>query len=508
MTFPHESLGLWPARRAELTPDRVAVEFEGRSITYRELDERSSRCADVLAAQGIGPGDRVAALLDNGPEYAEVFLACARLGAIAVPLSTRLAAPELEFMAGDSASALLVYGEAHAATVAAFRSRTGVKSALVVGAAGANGDPGYEEGLAAAAPDRPPHPCGRDDVLAIFYTSGTTGRPKGAMLTHGNFMWTNLNMVLALDLTHDERSLVVLPMFHVGGWNVNTLSVWWKGGTVVLERAFDAGRVLELIAGGVTSMMGVPTIYQLLADHPGFAATDLSRLRVAVCGGAPLGIPLIRRYQDRGVHFVQGYGLTEAAPNCLILPPEDAERKAGAAGRPYFFADVRVVDERDAQVPPGGTGEVVVRGPSVMAGYWDRPEETEAALRGGWLRTGDAGRLDEDGYIWIVDRMKDMYISGGENVYPAEVEHVLGAHPAVAEAAVIGVADERWGETGRAVVVLRADAAANAEELTAFCRERLAKFKVPSDVVFADALPRNATGKLLKAEIRERWGDG
>ncbi len=503
MTFAFESLGLWPARRAELTPDRVAIDQGGHLLTYAELEDRAARCADALGASGIGTGDRVAALLDNGHEYAEVLFACARLGAILVPLSTRLAAPELEFMSSDSGATALVYSGAYADTVAAFRPTTDVKASLVVGD---GDDPSYEEALAAASPSRPPHPCGWDDVLAIFYTSGTTGRPKGAMLTHGNHFWTNLNMVLALDLTQDERSLVVLPMFHVGGWNVNTLAVWWKGGTVVLESGFDAGRALERIAGGVTSVMGVPTMYQLMSEHSGFADADLSSLRVAVCGGAPLPVPLIRTYQDRGVRFVQGYGLTEAAPNCLILPPEDAERKAGAAGRPYFFADVRVLDAGDAPVDPGGTGEVVVRGPSVMQGYWGRPDETAEALRGGWLRTGDAGRLDEDGYIWIVDRLKDMYISGGENVYPAEVEHVLGTHPAVAEAAVLGVPDERWGESGLAVIVLRPEASATEDELRAFCRERLAKFKVPARVAFAEALPRNPTGKLLKPEIRERWG--
>jgi fatty-acyl-CoA synthase len=502
-TFPFESIGLWTARRAELTPNRIAIEEGGRRTTYAELDDRAARCAGALASAGVGAGDRVAALLDNGREYAEVLFACARLGAILVPLSTRLAPPELEFMASDSGATALVYGAAHAGTVAGFRPGTSIRASFVVGA---GDDPSYEEALATASGSRPPVPCGRDDVLAIFYTSGTTGRPKGAMLTHGNLFWTNLNMVIALDLTQDERSLVVLPMFHVGGWNVNTLAVWWKGGTVVLEPSFDAARALDLIEGGITSCMGVPQIYRAIADHPRFASADLSALRVAVCGGAPLEAGLIRRYQDRGVRFVQGYGLTEAAPNCLILPPEDAERKAGAAGRPYFFADVRVVGPNDEPVAPGGTGEVVVRGPSVMQGYWGRPEETAAALRGGWLRTGDAGLLDDDGFIWIVDRMKDMYISGGENVYPAEVERVLAGHPAVAEAAVIGVPDDRWGEVGRAIVVLRGGAVATQDELAAYCRERLARFKVPVTFVFADALPRNPTGKLLKPELRERYG--
>lgn len=288
---------------------------------------------------------------------------------------------------------------------------------------------------------------------------------------------------------------------------MNTMAVWLKGGTVVLERAFDAGRALRLFAEWrITSFMAVPTIYQMLADHPDFGSTDLSSVRWLVCGGAPLPVSLIRRYQERGLRFIQGYGLTEAAPNCLILPPEDAERKAGAAGRPYFFTDVRVAGQGDEPVAPGGTGEVLVRGPSVMKGYWRRPEETAKALRGGWLRTGDVGLLDDEGYVTIVDRVKDMYISGGENVYPAEVEKVLAAHPAVAEAAVIGVPDERWGEAGRAIVVLRPGMEATAEEIRAFCAERLARFKIPASVVFGDALPRNATGKLLKPEIRARYG--
>jgi fatty-acyl-CoA synthase len=253
--------------------------------------------------------------------------------------------------------------------------------------------------------------------------------------------------------------------------------------------------------------MGVPTVFRMLADEPGFASTDFSSVKFCICGGAPLAVDLIRAYQERGILFIQGYGLTEAAPNCLALPPEDAVRKAGSAGRPYFFADVRVVDARGRDVGPGGTGEIIVGGPSVMKGYWRRPEETARALRGGWLRTGDVGRLDEDGYIWIVDRVKDMFISGGENVYPAEVENVLAGHPAVAEAAVIGVSDPRWGEVGRAIVVLRPGVRATEDAIRAFCAERLAKFKVPASVLFSHAaLPRNPTGKLLKPEIRERWG--
>jgi fatty-acyl-CoA synthase len=501
--FPYSSIGFWSMRRAELTPNRVALEVDGAQTTYAELDARAARAAGALASAGVSAGDRVGAYLGNSREYAEALFGCARLGAILVPLSTRLTAAELAFMAEDSGCTALVYDAALAETVRTFRPPTPVKASFAVGA---GEDPAWETALGAADPLEP-RDCAADDVLAIFYTSGTTGTPKGAMLTHGNFFWTNLNISIALDFGNDERSLVVLPMFHVGGWNVNTLPVWWKGGTVVLAGAFDPSRVLRLIAEHrVTSMMGVPTIYQMLADHPGFSDADLSSVRAFVCGGAPLPVPLIRRYQERGIPFIQGYGLTEAAPNCLMLPPEDAVRKAGAAGRPYFYADTRVVDEHDKPVAAGGTGEVIVGGPSVMKGYWNRPEETAKALRGGFLRTGDVGRVDDEGYITIVDRVKDMYISGGENVYPAEVENVLAGHPVVAEAAVIGVPDERWGESGRAIVVLRPGEEADEESIRSFCADRLAKFKVPASVVFASELPRNPTGKLLKPEIRAQYG--
>ena len=503
MSFPFSSVGFWLSRRAQLTPDRVALSLPevSRTFTYAELDDRAARLAGALAASGIAAGDRVAMLLSNGNEYVEALFACARIGAIAVPLSFRLAAAELEFMMEDSGSTALIYGEEWAHLVGALRERTGVKAIFVAG----NGvDPSYEEALANADPVAEPRACAMDDVLAIFYTSGTTGSPKGAMLTHGNFFWTNLNLVFSFGYYQDERTLVVLPMFHVGGWNANLLATMLSGGTVVLERSFDPGRALRIIsAERITSIMGVPTIYQLLADHPDWASTDLSSVRGALCGGAPLPVPLIRRYQERGVRFIQGYGLTEAAPNCLILPPEDSVRKAGAAGHPYFYADVRVVDDEgnDAR-----EGEIIIGGPGVMKGYWGRPDATAETLRGGWLHTGDVGRVDDEGYITIVDRVKDMYISGGENVYPAEVEKVLAGHEAIAEAAIIGVPDDRWGEAGRAIVVLRPGADADPDEIKAFCAERLAKFKVPASVVFTDTLPRNPTGKLLKAALRERFG--
>ena len=497
-------MAFWLSRQAQLAPSREALSIEGSTFTFQDLDDRASRCAGAMTAMGVGPGDRVGVLLHNGVEYVDVLQASARIGAIVVPLSTRLAPAELEFIANDAGIRVLIYDGDELERVKAFRPGTTIESALAVGA---GDDPAYESALRSAAPMSSFADVSWDDVLSIFYTSGTTGSPKGAMLTHGNFYWTNLNMVLALDLQRDERSLVALPMFHLGGWNVNTLSVWWKGGRVILERSFDPERVLKRIEEmRVTSVMGVPTMFRMLAEHPSFDDTDLSSLRVCACGGAPLPEALIRRWHERGVRLLQGYGLTEAAPNCLLVPPEDAERKVGAAGLPYFFADVRVFDDRDRDVGPGGTGEIVVRGPSVMKGYWRQPEATAKALRAGWLRTGDIGRVDEEGFIFVVDRLKDMFVSGGENVYPAEVENVLAAHPAVLEAAVIAVPDDRWGETGRALIVLRPDLRATSEELIDFCARRLAGFKVPRSVVFVDeALPRNATGKLLKQELAARF---
>ncbi|MGH2740502.1 MAG: acyl-CoA synthetase [Actinomycetota bacterium] len=497
--FEYEGIGFWVARRAELTGARVAIRHQGHDITYRDLDARTNRAAGALQTLGVGKGDRLAILAKNSPEYAEVFLACAKLGAIVVPLNWRLTPSEIEFQVNDSGAATLVYESEFSEAVDVFRPATGIKEALELGST-------FEEALAGSGEEEPGVSIEGDDVLALIYTSGTTGRPKGAMLTHANFFWTNLNILLAIDITQDERSVMVLPMFHVGGWNVNTLSVWWKGGTVLVEREFDASGCLRLVeAERATSMMGVPAIYLAMTQAPEFESADLSSLRHVVCGGAPAPESLIRTWEERGVKFIQGYGLTEAAPNSLVLPPEDSRRKLGAAGRPYFYADVRVVGENDEPVGAGGKGEIVIRGPSIMPGYWELPLETAHALRGGWLRTGDVARLDDEGYAYIVDRVKDMIISGGENVYPAEIENVLYEHPAVAEAAVIGVPDEKWGEAPLAVIVTKPGEAVPAEDVLAFCRERLAKFKTPKRVEFVDALPRTPSGKVIKHELRDRF---
>ncbi len=341
---------------------------------------------------------------------------------------------------------------------------------------------------------------GDNDPLFLIYTSGTSGRPKGAVLSHANTFWTNLSIDRIMDVTTFDVVLQVLPQFHIGGWNVQPLLAWWKGATVVLETSFDPGRALRLIeTRKVTTMMGVPATYLFMAEHPDFTTTDLSSLRMAVVGGAPMPENLIRIWNDRGVALVQGYGLSEASPNVLGLPPEDAPTKIGFAGKAYPHVEVALGGSQGDLLEGPATGELLVRGPNVFLGYWNDPEATADAMRGGWLHTGDIAERDSEGFYKIKDRLKDMYISGGENVYPAEIESVLMEHPAVIEAAVIGTPHERWGEVGVAIVAVREQV--DPGDLLDWCRERLASYKIPRQIHFIDSLPRSGMNKVVKTEL-------
>ncbi|MFA5788196.1 MAG: long-chain fatty acid--CoA ligase, partial [Actinomycetota bacterium] len=469
--------------------------------TYQELNERSERLAVWLLASGLRRGDRVATLTANRPEHVELFFACAKAGLVLVPLNWRLAPAELAYQLDDAEVAAVFFQRAHGALAEAALAEASISPLRVLL------EPEELEGCVAETAKGGLPTVGDDDPLMIVYTSGTTGKPKGAVLTHANCFWTNVSLDRTADVTTTDVVLQMLPQFHVGGWNVQPLLAWWKGATVVLEPAFDADRALELIERKrVTTMMGVPATYLFMAEHPRFFEADLNSLRQVIVGGAPMPEVLLRTWQDRGVSIVQGYGLTEAAPNVLCLPPEDAARKLGFAGRPYMHVEVQLRDTESGEVIQGpGRGELLVRGPNVFAGYWRNPEATAKALKDGWLLTGDVAERDAEGYYRICDRTKDMYISGGENVYPAEVEAVLHEHPDVIEAAVIGVAHERWGETGLAWVVLRPGSGASEAEVIDHCRAKLAKYKVPSGVRFIEALPRSAMNKVLKTDLRERY---
>jgi fatty-acyl-CoA synthase len=483
------TIGRWLSDRARTTPERIAIRFLGAELTYAELDRRAGRLATGLAEHGIGRGDRVATLTPNTPDHVAAFFACARLGAILQPVSWRLAPPEVAYQLADAEPTLLLVAEEH--DELARHAGADVEIARI-------GDPTLEADgeVPAAAED--------DDPLLLVYTSGTTGKPKGALLTHANCFWTNLSFDRTAGVRDDDVVLQVLPQFHVGGWNVQALLAWWKGATVVIEPSFDPERALRLIAEErVTTMMGVPATYLFLAEEAGFAAADLSSLRLVVVGGAPMPPSLLETWQERGVEIVQGYGLTEAAPNVLCLPPEEARRKLGFAGKPYPHVDVALRDPETGKLVEGpGVGELLVRGPNVFAGYWRNADATEAAFVDGWLRTKDVAERDEEGFYRIAGRLEELVISGGENIYPAEIEDVLHAHPDVVEAAVVGVPDERWGEVCAAFVVLREGASTDGEDLRDYCRERLARFKVPRTVTFVVELPRSSLGKVRKDELR------
>ncbi|MFC9535598.1 long-chain fatty acid--CoA ligase [Streptomyces sp. NPDC056975] len=493
----NEGIGSWPARRARKTPHRTALVHGSHHLSYAGLHERSSRLAQALRAAGVRRGDRVAYLGPNHPAYLETLFAAGLLGAVFVPLNTRLAGPEIAYQLRDSGTRALLYAPECAALV----PRDAPPTAVEIG-------PGYEELLAGADAGPIDETVAPDDLCLIMYTSGTTGRPKGVMLTHANLVWNAFNVLVDHDLTADERALVTAPLFHTAALNMLTLPVLLKGGTCVLVDSFNPAATLELIdEHRITFMFGVPTMYDLIARQPGWDGADLSSLRLLTCGGAPVPTPLIRTYQSRGLTFLQGYGMTEAAPGTLFLDAEHATSKVGSAGVPHFFSDVRVLGPDEHPMAPGALGEVAVRGPHVAAGYWGLPEETAAAFRDGWFHSGDAARVDEDGYVTIADRVKDMYISGGENVSPAEVELALLAHPDVAECAVIAVPDDKWGEVGRAVFVAREGSEPDPQEVLASLAGVLAKYKIPKSAVRVEQLPRTASGKLLKHKVRAQHGN-
>ncbi len=498
---PDIGLADWFRQRALRSPERLALRFEGRDWTYAEMQQAVEDCAARLAALGIAKGDRVAFLGFNQPMFFFVMFAAARIGAIFVPLNFRLTGPELAFMIEDcAASALIVDADHRAVIEPQLPNLPSLKAVLA-----AEDEAHWTKG---APPATEPVRVREDDVALIMYTSGTTGRPKGAMLTHGNIWWNNANCMHTLDCLADDVTLTAAPVFHIGGLNVTTLLAFQKGALVVLHRTFDPGRALaDIAANKVTTMFGVPAMFLFMAQHPAFPMTDLSSVRLLLVGGAPSPLPLLKTYLARGVSMQQGYGLTETAPMVSFLAPEYALSKVGSSGKPVLFVEVKIVDSIGAAIEtPRVQGEILVRGSNVTPGYWNLPEATAQAIdRDGWLRTGDAGFFDEDGFLTISDRIKDMIITGGENVYPAEVESALMRHPAIAEVAVIGEPDEQWGEGVVAVAALKAGQSLTIEELRDFAGESLARYKLPRRLEIVAALPRNATGKILKYQLRQTF---
>jgi fatty-acyl-CoA synthase len=511
-------LGSWPARRRRMTPEHTAFVHGEVTRSYAALDDRTRALAESLRGLGVGRGDRVAYLGPNDPALLETLFATTALGAVFVPLNWRLAEPELVYIAGDCEPTVLVHAPSLAATARAMRGAVGsadgtpLQHLVEVGPeleALAATDGGATDGGATDGGHEPrDEPVGLDDPAVIIYTSGTTGRPKGATLSHGNITWNSVNLLLERDISSDDVALVCAPLFHVAALNVVSMPMVLKGGTIVIEDGFDPDRALDLIERHrVTEMFGVPAMFNAIAQSPRFAAADLSSVRRLLCGGAPVPLATIRTYLDRGLAFMQGYGMTETAPGALMLSADRAVDKAGTAGVPSFFTEVRVVTPDGRDVAPGEKGEVVVAGPNIMLGYWNRPDATAEVMDGEWFHSGDVAVVDEDGFVTIVDRMKDVIISGGENIYPAEVEDVLHGHPGIADCAVIGVPDERWGEVGRAVVVARPGHELDERAVLDHLDGKLARYKRPRSVVFVDQLPRSGAGKVLKKQLRAAYGE-
>jgi fatty-acyl-CoA synthase len=498
----------WIAHHAGNRPSKEAIRdlAKARHFTYADLDTRADAMAAYFTSIGIGRGDRVAVLAHNGVEYFDMQFACARTGAICVFLNWRLTIPELEYIVNDSAPTLMVHDAAFRDHAEALLLQCGIARSLEI----AHGSPdcSYERAIEVSRGKSVERvTLTHDDVVTIMYTSGTTGRPKGAMITHGMNFWNCVNLGIPAGIGPDTVHLNVLPLFHTGGLNCYSNPVLHAGGTVVIQKQFDPGESLRLLGDpdqGITHFFAVPAPYQFMMQHPTFADTDLSRLRIAGVGGAPCPLPLLETWISRGVHLAQGYGMTESSPGALFLEPDEALRKIGSTGKALLHTEFRIVRADGSDCGVEEVGELWIAGPHITPGYWSKPRETADSFDGRWLKTGDAARHDAEGFVYIVDRWKDMYISGGENVYPAEVENVLHELPQVSEAAVIGIPHERWGETGLAVLVLKPDATLDRATVTEHCRTRLARFKVPTDVAFMNALPRNATGKVLKRQLRSQ----
>ncbi len=502
--------------RARLTPDRpalVVVEPELR-LSYRELDARATRCARMWTeALRLEKGDRVGIFAHNQVEYLEAFFAAGKSGIVLVTLGTRLTAPELEHVVRDSGLRALLYDGALVDTVSDLRQLVDVEHWIALDDSRRvdGNDPSYADLTARLDEDLDwrPTPCDGEDVYCLLYTSGTTGRPKGVMIPHRMVAWNGFNTVCGWQLRADDVSPIFTPLYHAGGLMAFLVPIFVIGGTIILHRDFDAGEIWQTIQRErCTVILGVPTIWKMLLEAPEFEDADLGHVRWLISGGAPLPHYLIEAYQQKGIVFKQGFGMTEVGVNCFAMTVEDSFHKAGSIGKPMMYTDVRLADSDGVDVPVGEVGELLFRGPHVCKGYWNNPEATAAALdEDGWFHTGDQARRDEDGFFYVAGRQKDMIISGGVNVYPAEIEAVLVQHPAVEEAAVVAVPDEKWGEVGVAFVVLRKTASEAPERnvFDAFLGERLARFKIPKDFRFVDSLPLTPYGKVVKGELRDTY---
>ena len=505
-----------------ICPDRTAIVFEGNRLTFNELNERTNRLANALAGLGIKNGDRVAILQVNCNQYVEAYYGAAKLGAIFVPLNFRAKKDELVHMLNHSEASVLFMGKRYVEMVNEMRPELPLVKHYISIEGKREGMLDYEEMLATASGEDVFTDIGDEDITILMYTAGTTGLPKGVPLPHNSFSLYVLENVNPVDPEVEETNLLTMPLYHVAGIQA-MLAATYGGRAIAMMRQFDTDEWLETVQREKANRaMLVPTMLKRIIDHHHFDKYDLSSLRVITYGAAPMPFEVIKKAIALfpGVSFINAFGQTETASTITTLGPEDhiikgteeekdkkLRRLTSSIGRPMSDVEMKIIDEAGNELPIGKVGEIVARGPRVMSGYWKDAEKTAKTMtKDGWLRTGDMGYMDEDGYFYLAGRGDDMIIRGGENISPEEVENVLYAHPAIEEAAVIGVPDPEWGQEPRAIVALKKGETATPEELIEFCRQRLSSFKRPRSVVFVDALPRTSTGKVLKRVLREQYG--
>lgn len=500
----------WLDKRAKLSPDRVGVydTINERELTYRQWNAAANQTANFLRSFGVQKGDRISVYATNCLEYLDILFACGKIGAIVHNLNWRLTVTELVGIVNDARPDVLIYSADWCDQVTqliAHIPSVGYYVALTEKAYPEHRAFSERERFPDSLEDRPDqHP---DEPWAIYYTGGTTGLPKGAIMTHANATWNCVNTVTSWGITADTIAPLQLPLFHIGGAHIFCLPSVHVGGKTIVCKEFDIAQTFDLINGaGITHFVAVPTMYLMMQQHERWEKSDFSHLKLVISGGAPCPMSIVEKFWERGVDFKIGYGLTEAPANNFWLPPQDVRRKPGSVGFPIFHIDMKIIDPDGSPCAADEPGELLIRGPHVIPGYWNRPEATAETIIDGWLHTGDLARRDAEGYYYIIGRSKDMIISGGENVYPAEVESVMHAHPAVGEAALIGVLDEKWGEVGRALVAIKLGHSLTEAELLDFMRGRLAKYKLPKSVIFLPELPKTVIGKLDKKMLIKEYG--
>lgn len=521
-TFSPAARTDWLQSRTRLTPDKTAVVElrSGLRLSYAEMERRACRLAGHLQRAGVGTGDRVALLAANSAAHLELLFACGKIGAVFVPLNTRFSQAELRYVLADCRPGVLVFGaefrekarelvERVASGEVTGHSPAESTAALIGGAPYLLSPDEYESAVTQGTADHIPAAPDPEDPWAIIYTGGTTGQSKGAILSHRAILWNSINTIVSWGLTEHDVTPVYLPMFHTGGLNALTLPVLHVGGTAVIGGEMNPEAIVDVLEKErCTIVLFVPTMYHLLIHSEAFANAAFPAMHTFLSGGAPCPHTVYQAFQAKGINFKEGYGLTEAGPNNFYIHPDEARRKKGSVGKPMFHNEIRLVDDQDQDVPPGEAGEILIRGLHLFSGYWNKPDMTDLALtEDGWLRTGDLGRCDEDGFYYICGRKKDMIISGGENVYPLEVEHVLGAHPAISEVVVVGLPDPKWGEVVTAAVVPgigKPTASALADDLKKYCRDKLANYKIPKHFLFLSELPKTPVGKIDKQALVRR----